>query len=163
MENTDKSSEDFNQRKSNYIQQKSGIVKRLQELQNEQGELLSQLIKLSKPTRGPPEWEDLSHRPQHVVRRQLLQGLEPGHCNYEIDNSKLKHISGWSEGRIVIKTGVKWTEPIHPWKIERAQVLQIEQHDLFEKIIKPNYKSKEDIEFKANCRFKHLDSDEDSW
>ena len=156
------SSEDFNQRKSDYIKQKSGIVKQLQELQNKQDELLSELATLNKPTKGPPEFGDLSHRSQRVARRQL-QGLEPGHCNYEIDNCKFKHISGWSEGRIVIKTGVKWTEPIHPWKIERAQVLQIEQHDLFEKIIKPNYKSKEEIEYEANLRFKRLDSDEESW
>ena len=156
------SSEDFNQRKSDYIKQKSGIVKRLQELQNKQDELLSQLIKLNKPTKGPPEFWRLKSGSEERVRRQL-QGPAPGHCDYEIDHSKFTHVSGWTEGRIVIKTGVKWTEPIHPWKIERAQVLQIEQHDLFEKIIKPNYKSKEEIEYEANLRFKRLDSDEESW
>ena len=83
MENSDESLEDFNQWKSEYIKEKSGIVKWLQELQNEQDELLLQLLKLNKPTKGPPEFWTLCHSSQERVCRQL-QGLLPGHCDYEI-------------------------------------------------------------------------------
>ena len=165
MDSPDESLEDFNQRKSEYIKEKLGIIKQLQELQNKQDELILQLLKLNKPTKGPPEFWTLCQSSKEQVCRQL-QGLLPGHCDYEIDHSKYQHISGFTAGRIVTKSGVKWTEPILSEDIEHVQRTQEEQNYQFQKILKPNYKSESDLEREACPGFRtplRCFEDDDSW
>ena len=121
------SQEDFNQRKSIYIQQKSDLVNKLRDLVDKQHKLLTEIATLRKPTRTPPEeYYYLSRSSQDRIRR-ILEGPEPGDCDYEIDNSKSTHEAGWTSGRIVLKTGVKWTKSIDHSLIESTKIMQDEQ------------------------------------
>ena len=107
------------------------------------------------------------------MARQLQEGgLEP----YEVDHSRYQHVSSWNKelGKIVsseedfreciiITPGVEWDEPILSENIEHVQELQDDQDYLFQKIIKPDYKSKDDLEREARPGFREYDFPSNSW
>ena len=70
------SQEDFNQRKSIYIQQKSDLVEKLRDLVDKQDKLLAEIAALRKPTRTPPkDYFCLCRSSQERIRR-ILEGTE---------------------------------------------------------------------------------------
>ena len=102
----------------------------------------------------------------------------PGPCDYEIDHRRYQHVSSWNKEldkivstkedhrECIIVTPVEWDEPILSENIEHVQELQDDQDYLLQKILKPNYKSKADLEREARPGFRghhYGDSDEDSW
>lgn len=78
---------DFNQQESNTIERKTAIVKRLQALQNQQDELLSELATLKLPTKGEDPSDKIVIRaggvtwteslgPSKIEEAQELQGFQ---------------------------------------------------------------------------------------
>ena len=160
------SQEDFDKRKSIYIQQKTVLTNRLQHLVNEQNKVLDEIAALKKPTIKPPtEFYRLPRGTQEDIRR-ILEGTEEGDCDYEIDHSKYTHVPGWTPGRVVLKTDTKWTKSIE-WLLEDGrEILDNEQSYLINRLIRPNYKTEEQIErekkhkpYGSDVR----DSDDESW
>ena len=157
------SQEDFDQRKSIYIQQKTILVDRLKYLVDEQNKVLDEIAALRKPTLKPPvDYYYLSCESQEHIRR-ILEGTEEGDCDYEIDHSKFTHVPGWTPGRVVLKTDTKWTKSIEHLLFDGREILDNEQSYLINRIIRPDYKTKEEIEQAKKRKFNRLDSDEESW
>ena len=158
------SQEDFDKRKSIYIQQKTVLTDKLQHLVDEQNRVLDEIAALRKPTIKPPEefgW--LPRGIQEEIRKILEEG---GDCDYEIDHSKFTHVPGWTPGRVVLKTDTKWTKSIEWLLVDSREILDNEQSYLINRLIRPNYKTEEQIErekkrkpYGSDIR----DSDDESW
>ena len=159
------SQEDFDKRKSIYIQQKTVLTDKLQRLVDDQNQVLDEIAALRKPTIKPPEeFGRLPHGIQEEIRR-ILEGTEEGDCDYEIDHSKFTHVPGWTPGRVVLKSNTKWTKSIEWLLVEGREILDNEQSYLINRLIRPDYKTKEQIEREKKRKYKHitLDSGEESW
>ena len=159
------SQEDFDKRKSIYIQQKTVLTDKLQHLVDEQNRVLNKIAALRKPTIKPPE--EFGRLPRGIQEeiQKILEGTEEGDCDYEIDHSKFTHVPGWTPGRVVLKSDVEWTKSIE-WILEESrEILDEHQSYLINRLIRPNYKTKEQIEREKKRKYKHLtiDSDEESW
>jgi hypothetical protein len=133
---------------------------------DEQNRVLYEIAALRKPTLKPPEeYYQLHPESQEEIRR-ILEGTEEGDCDYEIDHSKFTHVPGWTPGRVVLKTDTKWTKSIE-WLLEDGRgILDNEQSYLINRLIRPNYKTKEQIKrekkrkpYGSDVR----DSDDESW
>ena len=160
------SQEDFDKRKSIYIQQKTVLTDKLQHLVDEQNRVLDEIAALRKPTIKPPEEYYQLHPDSQEEIRKILEGTAEGDCDYEIDHSKCTHIPRWVPGRIVLKPGVVGTKSIE-WLLEDGrEILDSEQSYLINRLIRPNYKTEEQIErekkrkpYGSDIR----DSDDESW
>jgi len=160
------SQEDFDKRKSIYIQQKTVLTDRLQHLVNEQNKVLDEIAALKKPTIKPPtEFGWLPRGTQEDIRRILMEG-EEGECDFVLDKSEATIKDGWTNGKIILKTDTKWTKSIEWLLVDSREILDEHQSYLINRLIRPNYKTEEQIErekkrkpYGSDIR----DSDDESW
>jgi len=148
------SQESFEQRKSIYIQQKTVLVNKLKYLVDEQNKVLAELAALDKPTRNKRGYDDLRRSEQERVRRILIEG-EEGECDFVLDKSEATIKDGYTNGKIVLKPGVKWTKSIGYQLEDGTEIIQEHQEYLIKKIIQPN--------FDTGPKNHQFDSDEESW
>ena len=148
------SQEDFDQRKSTYIQQKTVLVNKLKYLVDEQNKVLAELTALGKPTRNKRDYDDIRRSEQERVRRILMEG-EEGECDFVLDKSEATIKDGWTNGKIILKPGVKWTKSIGHLLEDGTEIIQEHQDYLIKKIIQPN--------FDTGKKYHQFDSDEESW
>ena len=128
--------EEFEQRKSDYIQKKVALANKLKDLVDKQDAVISEIAALRKPVKGPgKDFYRLQQEEQERVRRILYEGDE-GSCDYYIVN-----------GRIEPKPETRPTDSIfHGWLFDGTGIIQQEQSYLINKLINPKYKTEEEIE-----------------
>ena len=128
--------EEFEQRKSDYIQKKVALANKLKDLVDKQDAVISEIAALRKPVKGPAkDFYYLQQEEQERVRR-ILHEEEEGNCDYYIVN-----------GRIKPKPEARLTDSIfHGWLFDSTGIIQREQNYVVNKLINPKYKTEEEIE-----------------